>query len=216
MERVILSRELLRQFRSIEHHGWRFIVTLDESWFYLFADHEQIWLRVEEQPPETPRHTTQELKITVTIAWNPLGFHLLEALPKGNTFHDEYYRVDILTKLLPLRRQVDRKRLIIHADNAKPHTAPKCRAFCEENRLRLAVHPLYSPDLAPSDSFPFGHIKYCLQGIAFPSREELLAAIHEIVGAIPRPTLEGVFRHWMERPEGVSQKHGDYCPEAKY
>jgi hypothetical protein len=53
----------------------------------------------------------------------------------------------------------------------------------------------YSPHLASSDFFLFEHIKHCLQGIAFPSREELLAAIHEIVGAIPRPTLENVFRH---------------------
>jgi hypothetical protein len=46
---------------------------------------------------------------------------------------------------------------------------PKIRSFCEENRLRLAVHPAYSPGLAPSDSFLFGQIKHCLQGIAFPS-----------------------------------------------
>jgi hypothetical protein len=42
--------ELLRQILSIEHHDWQFIMTLDESWFYLSIDHEQIWLRVEEQP----------------------------------------------------------------------------------------------------------------------------------------------------------------------
>jgi hypothetical protein len=93
-----------------------------------------------------------------------------------------------------------------------PHTARKCRAFCEENRLRLAVHPPYSPDLAPSNFFLFEHIKHCLQGIAFSSREELLAGIHEIVGAIPRPTLEDVFRHWMERLEWTSQDTGDSYP----
>jgi histone-lysine N-methyltransferase SETMAR len=109
----------------------------------------------------------------VTIAWNPLGFHLLDALPKGNTFNAKYYRVNLLTKLLPLRPQVDGRRPVIHAGNARPHMARKCRAFCEENLLRLAMHPAYSPDLAPSDFFLFGHIKHCLHGIAFPSREEL-------------------------------------------
>jgi hypothetical protein len=49
-ERDTLSIELLRQLRSIEHHGWQFIITIDESWFYLSTDDEQIWLRVEEQP----------------------------------------------------------------------------------------------------------------------------------------------------------------------
>jgi hypothetical protein len=33
----------------------------------------------------------------VAIAWNPLGFHLLDALPKGDIFDAEYYRVNILT-----------------------------------------------------------------------------------------------------------------------
>jgi hypothetical protein len=123
MERAILSIELLRQLRSIEHHGWHFIITLGESWFYLSTDHEQIWLHVEEQPSERPRHTIQNPKIMVTIAWNPLRFHLLDALPKGNTFNIEYYRVNILTELLPLRPQADGKRFVIHADNARPYTA---------------------------------------------------------------------------------------------
>jgi hypothetical protein len=47
-ERATLSIELLRQLRSIEHHGWQFIITLDELWFYLFTDHEQIGIRAEE------------------------------------------------------------------------------------------------------------------------------------------------------------------------
>jgi hypothetical protein len=46
----------------------------------------------------------------VTIAWNLLGFHLINTLPKGSTFNGEYYRVNILTELLPLRPQVDRTR----------------------------------------------------------------------------------------------------------
>jgi histone-lysine N-methyltransferase SETMAR len=88
-----------------------------------------------------------------TIVWNPLGFHLLEALPKSNTFNTAYYRDNVLTELIPLRPQVDGRRLVIHADNARPQTTRKYRAFCEENCPRLAVHPLYSPDLAPSDFF---------------------------------------------------------------
>jgi transposase len=129
-----------------------------------------------------------------TIAWNPLEFGLLDALPKSNTFNIEYYRVNILTELLPFHPQANGG-LIIHAGSARPHTARECQAFCEENPLRLAVPTPYSPDLAPPDFFLFGHVKYCLHGILCPSREELLAAIHEIVEVIPRPTLEDLFWH---------------------
>jgi hypothetical protein len=166
----------------------------------------------EKNNPLKDRAIPSKTQMRVTIAWNPLEFHLLDALPKGNTFNAEYYHVNILTELLPLRPQVDGRRLVIHAGNARPRTARKYRNFCEENRLRLAVYPPYSYDLAPSGFFLFGHIRHCLQRIVFPSREELHAAIHEIVGAIPPPTLEEGFRHWMERPERVSQNNDDYYP----
>jgi hypothetical protein len=100
--------------------------------------------------------------------------------------------------------------------NRKTAHRPRMPSFCEENRLRLAVHPPYSPDLAPSDLFLFGHIKHSPQGISFPSHEELLAAIHKIVGVISRWTLEDVFWHEMERFEWVSQNNGDYYPQAQY
>jgi hypothetical protein len=124
-EHPTLSIELSLELRSIKHHGWQFIITLDELWFYLSTDHEQIRLRVEEQPPERPKNTIQDPKITVTIACNPLGFHLLEAVPKGNTYTAEYYRVNILTELLPPRPQADWRRLVIHMDNARTHTVRK-------------------------------------------------------------------------------------------
>jgi hypothetical protein len=215
-ERATLSIEILRQLRSIGHHGWQFIITLDESRFYCSTDHGQIWLRVEEQPPERTRHAIQDPKMIMTIAWNPMGFHLLGALPKSKTFNNQYYHVHILTEFLPLRPQVNWRRPVIHTDNAKPRTARKCRAVCEENRFHLAVHPPYSHDLAATDFFLFGYIKHCVQGITFPSREELLAAIFKLVGAISRPTLEDMLRGWIERLEWVSQNNGDYCSYAKY
>jgi hypothetical protein len=147
--------------------------------------------------------------MVVTITWHPLGFHLLDAPPKSNKFIAEYCCVNLLTELLPLRLAVDGRRLVIHADKARLHTARKCQTFCQEIRLHLVIHPPYSIDCVPSDFFLFGYIKHGLQGIAFPSHEELLATIHEIARAIPRPTLEDVFRHWMERLESVSQNNGD-------
>jgi hypothetical protein len=65
--------------------------------------------------------------------------------------------------------------------------------FCEENRLRLAVYVPYSLDIAPSDFFLFGHTKPCLQGIAFLSRGELLAVVHEIVG----PSRDRPWKTWF-------------------
>jgi hypothetical protein len=145
----------------------------------------------------------------VTIAWNVLGFHLVEALPKGRHFNAEYYRNNILTQLIRIRPQAGERNLVIHADNASPRAAQKCRTFCAENGLLLAIQPPYSPDLGPSDFFLFGYVKDCLQGIVFVSREESLAGISDVLDEISPETLPRVFEHCIERLEWVSQNNGE-------
>jgi hypothetical protein len=65
-------------------------------------------------------------------AWNPLGFHFLDARPKDNTLNAAYSRVTILSELLPLRPPIGGRRLVIHADKARPRTAGKYRAFAKK------------------------------------------------------------------------------------
>jgi hypothetical protein len=72
-------------------------------------------------------------KIMVTIARNPLEFPLIVALPKGRTFNAEYYRDDMLAALTQFQPEDEGRKLVVHADNAKAHTAQKCRTFCEDN-----------------------------------------------------------------------------------
>jgi hypothetical protein len=148
----------------------------------------------------------------VTIAWNPLGFHLLEALPKGRIFNLESYRDNFLTALIQLLREPGGGCRVIHADDARPQIAQECRALCADNGLRLVIHPLYSPDRAPSHFFRFGHVKNRLHGITFQSHDESLAGIVAVFSQVPIETLQRVFEHWMERLEWVSQNNGDYYP----
>jgi transposase len=148
------------------------------------------------------------------LAWNPLGFPLIVALPKGRTFNTECYRDNILATLTQFLPEDDRRKLLIHDDNARVHTAQKYRTFCEENGLRLAPRPPDSSDLAPSDFFLFGYLKERLKGMLFASYEELLDAIGEVVTGIQSETLTAVFEHWMERLEWVSKNNGDYYPET--
>jgi hypothetical protein len=173
----------------------------------LATDHQQIWLRLGETPPERARHTIQDRKIMVTIAWNPLGFPLIVALPKGRTFNAEYYRDNILATLTQLQPDDDGRKVVVRADNARAHTAQKCRPFCEENGLR--PRPPNSPDLAPPDFFQFCYAKGRLKGTVFPSDQESLDAIGEVVTCIKSETLTAVFEHWMERLEWVSKNSGD-------
>jgi hypothetical protein len=145
----------------------------------------------------------------VIIAWNPLGFPLIAALPKGRTLNTEYYGDNILAALTQLQPEGDGRKLVVHADNA---TAQKCRTFYKENGLRLAPHPPSSPDLAQCDFFLFGYVKERPKGLVFPWYEELLEAIGEVVTGIESEILTAVLEYWMESLERVSKNNGDYYP----
>jgi hypothetical protein len=89
--RITLSRKLLTALNSIKEQGWQYLLILDESWFYLSTDYNSIWLQDGELPPERERKMINSKKLMVTIVWNPLGFHLIDVLPKGQTFNAAYY-----------------------------------------------------------------------------------------------------------------------------
>jgi hypothetical protein len=68
---------------SVQHQGWKYLVTLDEAWFYFSNQHEQIWLPDQEDPPKIQRQTISSPKAMLTVVWNPHGFHLVSLLPEG-------------------------------------------------------------------------------------------------------------------------------------
>jgi transposase len=128
-----------------------------------------------------------------TIVWNPQSFHLINVLPKGQKFNANYYIDRILQSLLENRPTGPGPSLIIHADNARPHTARQILKICQENRLGITPHPSYSPDLTLSDFFLFGHVNHAIERIGFPSEEILLAAIQSIVLDLTIDTLTAIF-----------------------
>jgi len=52
-------------------------------------------------------------------------------------------------------------------DNAKPHTGTATLSTIEELRSECIPHPLYSPDLVPSDFHIFGSLKDAPGGTQF-------------------------------------------------
>jgi hypothetical protein len=75
---------------------------------------------------------------------NPLKFPLILALPKGRTFNAEYYRDNILATLTQLQPEDDGRKFVVHADNAKAHTAQKYRTFAKKMDCgSLSIHPTH-------------------------------------------------------------------------
>jgi hypothetical protein len=122
----------------------------------------------------------------VTIVWNPTGFHVIRVLPKGCKSNSSYYQSEIFEPLSEWRSGqagAAGGTLIVHADNARPHTAHRSgiisQQFMEEKRMARAHHPPspYSPDLALSGFCLFDYMKHCLRGQSFEAANELFPAI---------------------------------------
>jgi hypothetical protein len=114
-------------------------VTLDELWFDFFADHEHIWLAPEELVSDREWHTIQSPKLMITVVLNPSGFHVVSVFPNGLKFNTGYYTREILQEIKNWREPQgvgSARKLIVHADNARSHTAKLSMDFLEANDMR--------------------------------------------------------------------------------
>jgi hypothetical protein len=70
------------------------------------------------------------------IVWNRRGFHLSQVLEERRKFKAIFYRAEILLPLSEwrsIKADGDERTLIVHAENARPHTAKVSTQLLEEN-----------------------------------------------------------------------------------
>jgi hypothetical protein len=108
--------------------------------------------------------------------------------------------------------------LIVHADNARPHTAAAgaSQKYIEENTMIRAPHPArpYSPDLASSDFYLFGYGKQCLRRQSFEMAGELFSVSEVISIGIEKSTLDVVSLEWMQRLRECVATNCDYFEDT--
>jgi histone-lysine N-methyltransferase SETMAR len=152
--RVQMAIELLQVLSVQSTRQWHDIVPSNKSCIYLFSEHDLMWAAAGEIVVDRERHTVQSPKFMLTVVWNPIGFHVLKALPKRRKFNAQYHTNDILIVISDWRQQTGGTRpnkLWVHSDKAQPHIAKMSRHYIGLNQMKQAPHPPYSPDLAPSD-----------------------------------------------------------------
>ena len=112
-------------------------------------------------------------------------------LPKpGETINGERYR----TQSIRLKRAIAEKRpeyairheeIIFHHANARPHVAIPVKNYLENSEWEVLPHPLYSPDLAPSDYHLFRSMQKALTGIWFTSEQGIKNWLDSFLAAKP-------------------------------
>ena len=73
------------------------------------------------------------------------------------------------------------KGILLQQDNVRGHTCKIAMDAVERNGYELIPHPIYSPDLDPSEYFLFPNLKKDIHGRYFRSNEEVVAAVVEWV-----------------------------------
>jgi hypothetical protein len=115
---------------------------------------------------------------------------------KSRKFNAMHFVTQILWLLSEWREsdasEGDRK-LIVHADNARPHTARLSVEFFQDNRMKKRPHPACSPDIALSDFYSSEYVKGCLAGRSFVDAEELFEAVRRVLDSIEKVTLQWCF-----------------------
>lgn len=121
---------------------------------------------------------------------------------------------DALTRILNSHQYQEAKNqkqsFILHMDNSKVHRSKKVNSFLAATGLKIAAHPPYSPDMAPSDFNLFGKLKRKIAGMEFASEEELLSEIITQFDAIEKAELEKVFSEWESRLEMCISCQGNF------
>ena len=67
----------------------------------------------------------------------------------------------------------------MHYDNARPHTAAQMVQTINNLGSEQLTHPLYSPNLAPSDFYLFGPLKKFTRGMKFESDNEVKSVVSD-------------------------------------
>ena len=67
---------------------------------------------------------------------------------------------------------VNRKHIIFHQDNARPHVSLMTRQKLLQLGWEVLIHPSYSPDITPSDFHSFRSLQNSLNGKNFNSLED--------------------------------------------
>ena len=212
--RVESAIALRKVICSAKRRGWRYLLTGDESWFYFMNNPDHAWVPEGTAVPTRPRQTISSPKRMLIVFWSPLGFRLVRMLPKGVHLDAHYFCTNILAEIDRIRPAATtedaRRNVLLHFDNASPHTATATVNFLGSHRMKRAPQPPFSPDLAPSDFYLFGKLKTALNGAEFEDEGELLDAVMSVLNGITRDELESVFGEWVARLDACIQGGGDY------
>jgi histone-lysine N-methyltransferase SETMAR len=119
--------------------------------------------------------TTSAGKVMLAVFWDSQGLLLAHFQKRGENANSASY-CEVLLKLrdaiLSKRPGQLARRVLLHHDNARPHTARVIQMRIQELQWEVLEEPPYSPELAPSDFHLLGRLENHLGGRCFADDDE--------------------------------------------
>jgi histone-lysine N-methyltransferase SETMAR len=196
-------QDILPLLERMEASNFHNIVTGDESWFTLELQQSAKWSTSREDVRQRARQQIGTTKSMLTVIWGVDGFHVVDLMSSQCSFDSQYFvdniMVSLVQKVFPKGRNPHARPLHLHLDNCCVHFSRVPEQFIAQDHISRVPQPAYSPELAPSDFWLFGHLKNSLAGRMFDDPEELWDGITSFLEKVQPSELHVVFSHWVER-----------------
>ena len=132
------------------------IVTGDDKWIvYDNVVRKRHWSPKGETSLTVAKPDLHQNKMMLCYWWDCKSIVYFELLKSDETINADKYcnQLDNLKEALHEKRPnlINRKGVIFHQDNVRPHRALKTLEKLQEFGWEILMHPPYSPDIAPSD-----------------------------------------------------------------
>lgn len=153
----------------------------------------------------------------LSIWWDYKGVVYFELLPNNLTINSDVYCQQLvkLEEAIKEKRPelANRKGIMFHHDNARPHTSLATRTKLLELGWEVMSHPPYSPDLAPSDYHLFRSLQNFLNGKNFSNNDDLKSHLVEFFAIKDQKFYERGIMKLPERWQKVIEQNGRYLTD---
>ena len=213
MDRISICESLLNR-NKIDPFLKR-IVTGDEKWVtYDNKRRKRSWSKHGESSQTVAKPGLTARKALLCVWWDWKGIIHYELLPYGQTLNSTIYceQLDRLKQAIDQKRPelANRKGVVFHQDNARPHTSLVTRQKLRELGWEVIMHPPYSPDLAPSDYHLFLSMANALGGVKLDSKEACEKWLSEFFANKEGGFYEGGIMKLPSRWEQIIEQNGAY------
>lgn len=136
----------------------------------------RIWIFEDEDPPKMPKREVYVKKIMYAVFFKSPGLVKCVKLPPKQKVNALWYKDNCLPQVFEVitnqRPKTGLKDMIIHDDNARPHTALVTREYLEEMGVKTMPHPLFSRP-GPMRLLAFQKAQRKFEGSALSRRDRL-------------------------------------------